>query len=263
MKRENKTRGMKKISMKMLLAMLAGGVFGGTAGVLFFYFGKNAEEFLKEGTSLLQSMILPGMILITGVSVLAEEICLGKLKAVCHQMDGAEEEEADLVSYREEKYGAILQCMNVASQVLCITILASGYQTGYIESSNKNAMTFLAACVLFCICFFYDGIMQARYVKLLQCVHPEKRGDISSKNFQKQWLESCDEAEKEVIYQSSYKTYIFMSKCIAVLLLVTMISHLLFKTGVMAILVVGVMYLVMAVKYSCSCVEIRKDRVLR
>ena len=98
MKRENKTRDMKKISMKMLLAMLAGGVFGGTAGVLFFYFGKNAEEFLKEGTSLLQSMILPGMVLITGASVLAEEICLGKLKAVCHQIDGAEEEEADLIS---------------------------------------------------------------------------------------------------------------------------------------------------------------------
>ncbi len=260
MKRENKTRGMKKISMKMLLGMLVGGVFGGVAGVLFFHFGKNAEEFLKAGTSLLQSMILPGMVLITGVSVLAEEICFGKLKAVCQQIDKAEEEEADLISYQEEKYGAILQCINVASQVLCITILASGYQTGYIESSNKNAMTFLAACVLFCICFFYDGITQARYIKLLQSVHPEKRGDISSKNFQKQWLESCDEAEKEVIYQSSYKTYIFMSRCIAVLLLVTMVSHLFFKTGIMAIFVVGVMYLAMAVKYSCSCVEIRRSQ---
>lgn len=263
MKRENKTRGMKKICMKMLLAMLIGGVLGGIGGVLFFHFGGDVEEFFKAGMGVLQSMILPGMVLITGVSVLAEEICLGKLKAVCMQMDQAEEEEADLISYREEKYGAILQCINVASQVLCITVLASGYQTGYIESSNKNAMTFLAACVLFCICFFYDGITQARYVKLLQNVHPEKRGDISSKNFQKQWLESCDEAEKEVIYQSSYKTYIFMSKCIAVLLLVTMISHLFLKTGIMAILVVGVMYLVMVVKFSCSCVALQKVRGLR
>ena len=263
MKRVNQTRELKKISIKMLLAMLSGGVLGGIGGALFFHFGGDTEAFLKAGTGLMQRMILPGMVLITGASVLAEEICLGKLKAVCHQIDGAEEEEADLISYQEEKYGAILQCINVASQVLCITILASGYQTGYIESNNKNAVTFLAACVLFCLCFFYDGITQARYIKLLQIVHPEKRGDISSKNFQKQWLESCDEAEKEVIYQSSYKTYIFMSKCIAVLLLVTMIAHLFFKTGVMAILVVGVMYLVMAVKYSCSCVEIRKDRVLR
>ena len=77
--------------------------------------------------------------------------------------------------------------------------------------------------------------------------HPEKRGDISSRKFHQQWLESCDEAEKEVIYQSSYKTYIFMSKAIGLLLIVTMLSHLFFKTGIMAILVVGVMYLVLVV----------------
>ena len=105
--------------------------------------------------------------------------------------------------------------------------------------------------------------MQARYIKLLQTVHPEKRGDVSSRKFHQQWVESCDEAEKEVIYQSSYKTYIFMSKAIGLLLIVTMLSHLFFKTGIMAILVVGVMYLVLVGKYSCSCVSLRKDRILR
>ena len=42
---------------------------------------------------------------------------------------------------------------------------------------------------------------QARYVKLLQKIHPEKKGDIASKDFHKQWLESCDEAEKEAVYK--------------------------------------------------------------
>ena len=55
--------------------------------------------------------------------------------------------------------------------------------------------------VLFLICFFYCGMAQARYVKLLQKVHPEKKGDIASKDFHKQWLESCDEAEKDAVYQ--------------------------------------------------------------
>ena len=57
MKRENKTRDVKKISIKMLLAMLAGGILGGVTGVLFFHFGGDAEEFLKTGMGLLQSMI--------------------------------------------------------------------------------------------------------------------------------------------------------------------------------------------------------------
>lgn len=214
-------------------------------------------------TKLIQSILVPGLLIVNIVSILAGEFCLRKLKTVCGRIATAEDEEADLVSYQEEKYGAVLQCVNVVSQVLCIFILANGYQMGYIESSNKNAINFLIACVLFIACFFYNGIVQARYIKLLQTVHPEKRGDVSSRKFHQQWLESCDEAEKEVIYQSSYKTYIFMSKAIGLLLIVTMVSHLFFKTGIMAILVVGVMYLILVVKYSFSCVSLRKDRILR
>ena len=116
---------------------------------------------------------------------------------------------------------------------------------------------FLTACVLFLICFFYCGMAQARYVKLLQKVHPEKKGDIASKDFHKQWLESCDEAEKEAVYQSSYSTYIFSGKLIGILLVVTMIAHLFFNTGVFAIVVVGVIYLCITVKYCVSCVKLK------
>lgn len=263
MKQENKTKSVKKFSVKMILAMIFGGVLGGFFGAFMYYFHGNLEELLTMWTQLIQSILVPGLVLINIGSILGGELCLRRLKTVCGRIGVVEDEEADLVSYQEEKYGAILQCINVVSQVLCIFILANGYQMGYIESSNKNAVGFLIACVLFVACFFYNGIVQARYIKLLQAVHPEKRGDVSSRKFQQQWLESCDEAEKEIIYQSSYKTYIFMSKAIGLLLIVTMVSHLFFKTGIMAILVVGVMYLILVVKYSFSCVSLRKDQILR
>lgn len=247
----------------MLLAMVFGGVLGGFFGVFMYYFHGNLEAFLTTWPKLIQSILVPGLLIVNIVSILAGEFCLRKLKTVCGRIATAEDEEADLVSYQEEKYGAVLQCVNVVSQVLCIFILANGYQMGYIESSNKNVINFLIACVLFIACFFYNGIVQARYIKQLQTVHPEKERRCFSRKFHQQWLESCDEAEKEVIYQSSYKTYIFMSKAIGLLLIVTMVSHLFFKTGIMAILVVGVMYLILVVKYSFSCVSLRKDRILR
>ena len=250
MKQENKTKSVKKFSVKMLLAMVFGGVLGGFFGVFMYYFHGDLEAFLTTWTKMVQSILVPGLLIVNIVSILAGEFCLWKLKTVCDRIATAE-------------YGAILQCVNAVSQVLCIFLLANGYQIGYIESSNKNAINILIACGLFVACFFYNGIMQARYIKLLQTVHPEKRGDVSSRKFHQQWVESCDEAEKEVIYQSSYKTYIFMSKAIGLLLIVTMLSHLFFKTGIMAILVVGVMYLILVGKYSCSCVSLRKDRILR
>ena len=263
MKQENKTKSVKKFSVKMLLAMLFGGVLGGFFGIFVYYFHGDLEAFLTTWPRVIQSILVPGMLVVDVISVLAGEICLRNWGKVCERIETAEDEEADLVSYQEEKYGAILQCVNVISQVFCIFLLANGYQMEYIESSNKNSTNFLIACVLFIACFFYDGIVQARYIKLLQKVHPEKRGDVSSMKFQQQWLESCDEAEKEVIYQSSYKTYIFMNRAIGLLLIVTMVSHLFFKTGIMAILVVGVMYLILVVKYNFSCVNLRKNRILR
>ena len=105
--------------------------------------------------------------------------------------------------------------------------------------------------------------MQARYIKLLQKTHPEKKGDVSSMKFQQQWLESCDEAEKEVIYQSAYKAFSFTSKCLSFLLLLTMLSHLFFHTGVLAILVVGITQIILALTYNRSCVELKKVKVER
>ena len=133
----------------------------------------------------------------------------------------------------------------------------------YIGSGGSTSITFLWACILFLSCFFYDGIMQVRYVKLVQKVHPEKKGDPSSSKFQKEWLASCDEAEKEIVFQSAYKAYMCMNKVIPLLLLLTLILNLFFNTGILAIIVVAGMYLVMTVAYSKACVQIRKEKIFR
>ena len=183
------------------------------------------------------------------------------MKNICNRIENAEDEEFHRLDYEEERYGAILQCINVVAQVLCIALLGSGYSMRYIHDGRTSLIKFLTACVLFLICFFYSGMAQARYVKLLQKVHPEKKGDVASKDFHKQWLESCDEAEKEAVYKSSYSTYIFTGKLIGILLVVTMIAHLFFNTGVFAILVVGVIYLCMTVKYCISCVRLKSENM--
>ena len=90
--------------------------------------------------------------------------------------------------------------------------------------------------------------MQARYIKLLQKTHPEKKGDVSSMKFQQQWLD---------------KAFSFTSKCLSFLLLLTMLSHLFFHTGVLAILVVGITQIILALTYNRSCVELKKVKVER
>lgn len=119
---------------------------------------------------------------------------------------------------------------------------------------------FLFTCIVFCICGIYEGFWQMRYVKTIQIAHPYMKGDPSERNFQKKWLESCDEAEREMIYQSSYKAYMTLNKCIPVLLVVTMLSHLFFQTGIMAVLAVAAIWLLVSLTYTGSCVSTKRKK---
>ena len=78
---------------------------------------------------------------------------------------------------------------------------------------------------------------------------------------EERWGGSCDEAEKEVIYKSAYHTYVMMQRTIGILLVITMLLHLFFNTGLLAVIVVGVIYLVSTFSYTHSCVQLRKRKI--
>lgn len=260
-KRETtKTSSVKKSLLKMLAGACVGAILGGFLG--FAHFTLPAESSATISTQLrssLHPLIFPGLVIITLISVISQEIYFARLKKICFSLRDADDEKFDLLDYEEEKNGAILQTINTLSQVFCIVLLSFGYSFDYLSQS----IVALGSCIAFLICFFYDGFIQTRYIKLLQNVHPEKQGDASSFNFQKQWLASCDEAEKEVIYQSAYEAFSLTNKLIPFLLLLTMLGHLFLQTGIMAIIVVGIIYLTQSLIYYRSCVRLKKMKVSR
>lgn len=244
----------------MLAGAVVGAILGGFLG--FAHFALPAESSATISTQLrssLHPLIFPGLVTITLISVISQEICFARLKKICFSLIDADDEEFDLLDYEEEQNGAILQTINTLSQIACIILLSFGYSFDYLSQS----IVALGSCLVFLICFFYDGFIQTRYVKLLQNVHPEKQGDASSFNFQKQWLASCDEAEKEIIYQSAYEVFTFNNKIIPILLLLTMLGHLFLQTGILAIVVVGIINLTQSLIYYRSCVRLKKMKVSR
>ena len=130
----------------------------------------------------------------------------------------------------------LMNC-NVISQVCDIIVLTFTFSRSWLEeASGKELAGFLAACALFCINFFLYGYYQMRYVKMVQ-------------------------AEKEMVYQSAYKAYMALGKMIQILLCATMILHLVFHTGILAVIVVGVIYLTMTLTYHRSCVSLQKAKL--
>ena len=202
-KQGNKPNSYGKLMKRMLIYLGIGGVCGFFVGIFMTFGVKNGMSDLSD---LVRPLALPIIAVIFVVSIVLMEFYSRKLKDTMKHLEEAEDEQYEVLSYEEEKYGAMLMNCNVISQVCDIIVLTFTFSRSWLEeASGKELAGFLAACVLFCINFFLYGYYQMRYVKMVQAAHPEKRGDMNSKNFQKDWMASCDEAEKEMVYQSAYK----------------------------------------------------------
>ena len=261
MKQEKKVnsylRGIKIIA----LACVIGGVIGGVTGAIRFVLLSRGVA--VSGDWVLQqirSLLVPILGIIFAVTVILEELCFHKLKEICEKQITAEDEECDQLEYEEEKTGAFGTNLNVLSQVVSIFFLTFGYSMKYIEADD-HAYSFLVACVIFVVSYIYIYFWQIRYVKLLQKTHPEKKGDPSSTKFQEQWLESCDEAEKECIYQASYKGYQTVMKWAPILTFVALILHMFFDTVILAIVMPSVIWLVTSVTYCRACLQNKGEKL--
>lgn len=255
MKVNSYLRGVKIIA----IACVIGSVIGGGTGMLRFVL-LSRGIILNSAWALQQirSMLIPILGVIFAVTVLLEEICMRKLKGICVCQPAADDEECDRLEYEEEKVGAFATNLSVLSQVLSIFFLTFGYSMKYIEVEN-HAYSFLVACVIFIAIYVYLYFWQIRYVKLLQKTHPEKKGDPSSPKFQEQWLDSCDEAEKEVIYRSAYKAYMTVNRTIPVILILVMLANLYFDTGMLAVIVLAVIWMLAQFTYTGSCLRMKKS----
>ena len=256
--KEKKTNSYKRALKIMIVSGVLGGISGGICMAAKTH---GSGLYLKEIIVLIQSMMAPLLGIIFAGSVILEEGSYRRLKTICEKQQTAEDEECDRLEYEEEKEGAFGMNVNVLSQILCILVLTFGYSMKYI-TADGHAYRFLTACTIFVACFIYEYFWQIRYVKLLQKTHPEKKGEPSSLKFQEQWLESCDEAEKEIIYQSAYKAYMTVNRTIPVLLVGTMVANLYFDTGMFAVVVVSVIWLLTQFTYSHYCIKLREARAL-
>ena len=258
-KQGNKPNSYGKLMKRMLIYLGIGGVCGFFVGIFMTFGVKNGMSDLSD---LVRPLALPIIAVIFVVSIVLMEFYSRKLKDTMKHLEEAEDEQYEVLSYEEEKYGAMLMNCNVISQVCDIIVLTFTFSRSWLEeASGKELAGFLATCALFCINFFLYGYYQMRYVKMVQAAHPEKRGDMNSKNFQKDWMASCDEAEKECIYQASYKGYQTVMKWAPILTFVALILHMFFDTGILAIVMPSVIWLVTSVTYCRACLQNKGEKL--
>lgn len=96
-------------------------------------------------------------------------------------------------------------------------------------------------------------VSQQKQVDLLKRFNPEKRGSVYDMKFAKEWFNSCDEAEKTMIWQAGFAAYRATQTACMLLWVVIAVMSLLFRYGILPVAVVSILWLVNTIAYSVKC----------
>ena len=253
---EKKTE--KKAVLKFVLLILISAALGAGASMLMGWL-THWDGISFQGLGDMLGAMVPWVFLFTNlISAIAAMLICHRAKKQIGQWDGEDE----CIEQTEQQLSCGLLLANIMT-VVNFFLFSAGIEVSLnTKLGDQYGVILFPACILiFILGYVWIFFVNYRVVKLEKQINPEKRGSVFDVKFQKQWLESCDEAEKEMVYQSAYKAYMALGKMIQILLCATMILHLVFHTGILAVIVVGVIYLTMTLTYHRSCVSLQKAKL--
>lgn len=213
---------------------------------------ENDLESIKEAMTHVEvalAYILPSFfLLINIVEVIIVSVLVGKQEKRLKEWDGEDEEILDDI---ERKLDLPLNLTN-ALQILGIFLFAACIHIHISVELPKlhENIIFWIVIIDFVASLIICTMYQKRMVNLVKVMNPEKNGSIFDVNFNKKWEESCDEAQKMLLYKASYRAFrvsIVMCCCLWVVCLLTDFA---FHTGLFPIAVVLLIWLVQVLTYS-------------
>lgn len=101
-------------------------------------------------------------------------------------------------------------------------------------------------------------LQQKKCVDVLKTMNPEKQGSVLEINFQKKWLESCDEAERKRVGEASYAAYKAVNVTCIVLWVLLIFVDQIFDVGAVPFVLLVTILCVSIIVY-CTA-EIRAAR---
>ena len=116
------------------------------------------------------------------------------------------------------------------------------------------------AVAVFLISLVFFIVIQRSTVELEKKINPEKRGEALDFNFQKEWENSFDEAEKSIACKAGYKSFKVTNATCGVLWLLCIIGQIVFKIGIAPILFVTIIWLVSTLTYQLEAMKLETKK---
>lgn len=262
--KNKKEKTNKQIYTKFVIMIIVGGLVGFIAGFGGAIISDMCGGDIVSGLNHIFKVVVPVVyLLLMVVTYSISFVNYGKAKKIVTEWDGIDE---DVLDEADKKLSFALEPTNI--MMVCNFFLysamtyISGVQIQGIEEETfkKGLPIMVTGIILFVINLVIITVIQKLTVELTKKINPEKKGNILDTDFQKDWLASCDEAQKQMIYEASYKAYQATGYACMVMCILTLVAMLLFDTGILPSICVFVIWLTMVLAYTIACHKLGKKK---
>lgn len=214
-----------------------------------------SNEFIE-----VMSYVLPGIF--AGINIILAIIAIifiSKAKKELKKWDGEDEEVADEI---DGKLGLPLSMSSIV-MILDYFLFAACAHLDVLAEEREPLpkLYFIIVIAIFLVAFIIIMIVQKNCVDLTKDMNPEKKGSVYDTNFSKKWEESCDEAQKLIIYKASSIAYKVMNSICSVMWIICLTLDLFFNIGIMPVVVVTVIWLAGVIAYLVAAGKLEKQPI--
>ena len=128
------------------------------------------------------------------------------------------------------------------------------------EELKQGLPVLAVSVVVFLVNMTIITVIQKLTVDLTKKINPEKNGNILDKDFNKEWLASCDEAQKQMIYEASYKAYQATQMVCLIMWLFSVMGIMLFDIGILPSICIFAIWLTLVASYSIACCKLENKK---
>lgn len=232
-----------KTILKMALMLIIGGLIGATVTIG-----------LEAGKEMLKEDILPALaeglmnysfyinLFVTLVLFIPVIINFTKGKNLLLKTQGLEDNDLDKVEKKAQKYSN--RAMSYNSILLVLNFMMYGM------SFDVDEPYFLAKTILFMIVAIACSTTEILTVKLMQKYDERLKGDPTSMKFHKDFIKSCDEAEKLKIYESAFKSFQFTKNAALLMVIIMILLKITDFIGSFPVFITSIFFLLIMVSYN-------------
>lgn len=235
----------------LIVALFAGGALG--TAITWIMENPSRDEVIRHlGVAL--GACAPWIMLCALLFWVGSMVCYRRGKDSFASWDGEDEdvpESAEHLLSWSILWATVAQFFAFTSFSVVVSLIPLGY-TDYIA--------LLAAIVGLLVVTFLVLFTQQRVVDLTRRINPEKQGSVYDFKFQKKWLASCDEAERQRIGQAAYSSFLVTSRTAMIVWIAMVLVNLYLPIGPLPVLAALIPWGVGQISYLVACLKMERSQ---